>query len=377
MLRMLRRQWLGLLSTGAFGLIMFSGNDLFAGKPGGTTPPPPPTPLGTIYFSYPGGMRAMNSDGTNKQLVCSDNLSDGQLGEPSKLVYGTDTYRHRWWLGTDEMTRELHAFKLASDGLVAHHFLITDVTDSVVPLWYSEIMPRWSNDGLDSFVSFVGVDRVTEETHVYWIDITGADLEAAAVSAMPFTPATVATLNRVGPVLPNSNQLFTRAFHWSPNGNALTYCVENQNGDDGLYVSEFDSASATWTNRLIFAARSLSGPNWSPDGSTIAFTGTGPIGNGYLYTVPPAGGPANVLVVPTQSYYTGAGDQQWSPPSATAGPQLAYLHKTYSKKNLGTPLTDVARIPASGGSAVMLTNEIAKTSQKRVWAWVSNATFYP
>lgn len=64
--------------------------------------------------------------------------------------------------------------------------------------------------------------------------------------------------------LPNSSELYTNVFSWSPDSSRIVYTEKTANGDYELYLMERDGS-----NRSKLAVGSQ--PDWSPDGSQIAF----------------------------------------------------------------------------------------------------------
>ena len=182
-------------------LAIYEPSATLAAKPGGGGGTPIP---GVVFFGVsndPGvGYWAMNPDGTARvqvifpsEWVGPDPSNPGSTMQicdglyPSYLAYGPDAKRDRWWVTRRlDQPEELYAYRTAGTG---QRIWVKLTSFSPYNIWVYA-MGRWSNDGFDSFVSFIGLDK-TQSPYApafYRLDISGLELEASLNDPAGFTP---------------------------------------------------------------------------------------------------------------------------------------------------------------------------------------------
>lgn len=296
---------------------------------------------GTVYVAYTATNNAndtvvigMNPDGTGKfqALGRFGDLGDLVRGvEPSNLEYGTLATGDpdRWFLylalvnivvlTPDEWIHQFELFAVNGSGDVVQ---LTDLSADLDYL--PESNPRWSNDGMDSFVSFVGVNA--DGRHIWRLHVTVAD----------FTDPNWAPVTPNDPRLEHITEIdTTRAdFDWSPDGSAVAY-LEGPFSNRALVVRDV----AAGEDHVLVQADGLSDPRWSPDGAQIAYTTL--VSTGYGYATPDAvctigadGLPQEILTSKTKRTFS---QPFWSPTvpttdlvirlwTAARGAQVARVH---------------------------------------------------
>ncbi|MEX0702867.1 MAG: hypothetical protein WD069_12295 [Planctomycetales bacterium] len=309
------------------------------GKGGGGEPAPP----GTIFFEYSGEVWGMSADGSGKRRALTQHVPGRQ---PSSLVYGDDPITDRWWLEhqiVEPVTEGNYLFVLDDGGFVFRPFVPglgelfalradANTGDVLERVQLTHIRPyvrihntiRWSNDGVDSFVSFVGNDlrdnvmtlptdteailadvnatlledengfvtvtveegtevivlpgtlvaRANGRTGVRWewsvgifqIPISGAEIHIAGEGLLP--PAGLDELSSLR--LPASGA--DHLFDWSPDGNAAVVRVgSDQIAGEKLWILEFGAEPRVLWDSVGGLPRLPFAPRWSPDGASIAF----------------------------------------------------------------------------------------------------------
>lgn len=217
--------------------------------------------------------------------------------------------------------------------------------------------PRWSSDG--KWIAFISqrgrqgdvwvvpaaggtelrvTDDAAEEANIQWVGksntlayhtgISGQTLWALTVNDGQERRLTPDSL-RVGQIYP------------SPDGKEVVYEVLRGGGVSDLQVMPIAGGAA----RTLLAGSSINtGPNWSPDGKSIAFL-SNRAGNFDVWVVPAAGGePRQLTTWPSNE--GGNSTAQWSPD----GSQLYFL-----SPHDASPFNDVWRVPAAGGEPVRVT----------------------
>jgi len=379
---------------------VFAGKGNGNGGGGGGTPTPPPA--GTIFFGHEDAIWAMKGDGSGKQFIMMPPFNT--VGSPSRLVYGDDPYLDRWWLtaepvldgngdplvydllfdatgdnvfiiGTgweayrDDGTQwtnwpqeEIFAVRPLPDG----SFVKVQVTSlfgsaSFASLSASVAGIRWSHDGADSFLSFVGYDwrstfSIDAETGVtsvrydsstvglFRVPVSGAMINAGLI---PWSPATADDLEFV----PTSS----RQYCWSPDGTELAAVVSSS-------ISVF-AGSPLLPDRALGSVDSFARLQWSPDGSRVTFDD-----QGSLYIVP-ADGSAAATALLTPSKGAGYESRQWSDGPAWSPDSAYIITPKVTTKPFKPNVYDIVRVPAGGGSPVILTGELTR-HVKAVLGWV-------
>jgi hypothetical protein len=346
------------------------------GGGGGTETPPT-----RIYFHYGPDTWAMNPDGSNKQLVASPSTG----GEPSSRPYAGS----RLWLRAEAdplQTYVAHAgaydpanpdtyaiwphYDLAAvrtvvqeDGSIGEEVLrLTDLFGRVIVAGAA----RWSNDGQDTFLSFVGNDislatevaedgttliDVTQDSPstLYRLNLSGLAIASADETWMPVPLEGLQTL---GPL--------STDYDWSPGGDKVVFVGSTP--ANSIWIRDF----AAGEERMIWAPtyRFLM-LRWSPDGSTIACHGADLVGNFQLrgiWKLLPDGSQAPSLLIESTGtkYYS---EPQWSPD----GRQIAYRLKM---DRIDQDENMVGVLSTSSGKGQTITGDLEKTVTKAPIRWV-------
>jgi|GEM_PF-3578811 len=324
--------------------------------------------IGVWYDSFSNN-DSMKADGTAKTVLANF----PEYGEPSHLLHGA-----RWILDDEPVAGayypnglqrvELFATRL-SDGVKVQLTNDPNVQSNFTGL-------RWAFD--DRFVSFPAVTwtpvstggNFTDSSSQHWLVDAGifkANVNwttGSPVAAMP-TEALDAGLF-FGSV--NDFQQFWATpdiihLDWSPSGAQVTYeqIAESSPGSYpptyNVRVTTFDSGgSPTGTTQLGLGRD----PEWSPDGSRIAYD------NGSsIWTVKPDGTSAAQL---TNLGTNGVGVYDFHPDWSPDSKQIAFTESTQTNKGgLTHYLKDVLRIAASGGTTVNLTKDVADNTFAVAW----------
>jgi hypothetical protein len=350
-----------------------------AGKP--PAPPTVPPASGTIFifdYSSPAGIKAMNPDGGNKVLLPPAAItpltnSNSPKCVPSRLGYGSDPARNRIWLafadienftypetGGIHARRELFAYKLVDVGgtIVTKTCQITNLYPEyrIDPSYNGN--PAWSNGG-DAFVAFPmrNGSNMSAPSMLVRAWVTGAQIDAAIAAgtnlnldADAFTTGqfeVVATLSATN----SEFEINT----WSPDGNQVAYATNDwSSGSSTRYMVKTLGAGSTLE---IASSTSSRGIEWSPDGSRIVFNSDRSIS-----TISPDGSNLSTPFVGSSAgnlYHA----IRWSPDST----QIVFAHVTYSRNKWNY---QVKRSLATGGSTVVLTNDLPSEANKYPIAWV-------
>ena len=373
-------------------------------------PPEPESAASTIYYRQGATIWGMNPDGSGEFQA----LPEGLYGDathtvmPSTLVYGPDD-GYRWWLTlatvdktydyvvwVDGKGTNLEGYDYAEDpddivlpydgyehlydrqelfAMRDDTLEVVQLTDTFGDLANVEGQAYWSNDGLDTFVSFVGLnvssavfeideDGVTKT--VFHIDPIIADDPARIVHRVDVfgfeldelvAPVTYDAIEQIGPYQDD-------LYHWGPSGGRLTYVKLDENGKKEIWVADLQP-DESWSSELLFDDESYGAyaPNWSPVIETprIAFCHRtniwsidpdNPLDAGPLHLNEPAS---------TTMHYP-----IWSPDGAEVLFQLAYW------KISGTAYY-LATLPAEGSKKHKVLSGDLDTSLSVIpIAWVSN-----
>jgi hypothetical protein len=303
---------------------------------------------GTIYFIGPWDdaqqgatavMRAMNSDGSNNRQ-----LGFGLFGNPSAALHGV----HRWFLyhkpipdsyyldGTQVF--ELFALRDDYDSTLNNNSTtkvqLTNDIDLQAKPWYTAWVPgdqqisfkarRWSGGGV-------------VEGGIYTASpVFDANGNITGLVAQPTTPAIPFPLVETAP-----GDLWPafEDYSWAPEGDRVVYSGV---GNIDLLIADLLGSP----HQRILAAYSM-WPQWSPDGTKIAFT-TATLG---IATIKTNGAQFRLIISPTSTW--SAYRPYWSPGSNF----IAFTGQTQS----GSPPNyiwnlDVNRATATGGNLTDLTN---------------------
>jgi hypothetical protein len=303
-------------------------------------PPSKSVPAGKVFYTSDTALQgnalwSMNADGSGKQLLAY---------QPRLCDYAQLSHQvhqgHRWYL-------EFRTSPTPANGLALFAVRDDGDPDFVVPLVDDPDLEfnliRWAKD--DSFVSFTASDALdgTDLDHIY-----GAELDFDPETGLPFLAG------EWSPVVDGEQADFhdIRAYDWSPDGTKVVYQLTGNPGSTSAMIADF----VTGTTR-VFAANGYA-PVWSPDGTRIAYTLSDGI---YVSNLE---GTANLRITNNNSSHY---DQTrgWS----TDSQQVLFNRITIKSVKGGGQLSqsDVFRVPATGGTAVNLTNDINSNAHATYW----------
>ena len=294
---------------------------------------PPGTGGGTVYYTQAccRSMWSMNSDGTNQT-----HLGIGTYGPPSMVMYNN----HRWFLQTMPATPQefypngdlrVEVFALREDYDVYNN----DNSATRVQLTNDITLQTWG-DGLYS-LHWVAGNKISFKARrwsgpvvagggIYTATLQfGSDGNITGLVAQPTAPAIPFALD--GTQWPN-----VRTYGWDPTATKVAY-------DDSATLGIADVAGSP--HQIIYNGYSHT-PQWSPDGTTIAFTNA----NVGISTIKPNGTGLKEIIRRTSTYTF---DRPfWSP---TGSHVVCYGITTTA------PLDDeIFRATSSGNSLTNLTN---------------------
>lgn len=330
------------------------------GKPG-PPPPPLPPPPGTIYYWMQDTFWKMKADGSGKTPVAPAASIPG-FYQPSSLVYGNGD---RWYLSTERPDPSVGWEDIYAYRVVGGQIQKVRVTSFNTQMFAYRWTLQWSNDGEDSFISFKaqdireywdnGENEDLLKDGIYRIHVSGAQIQAAAddepgnpVVEMPFDMSAVEHVVSAY----TYHELFGW-YTWSPDGNRIAYSykptVETQYAS--LLLHNLTTAQTT-----PILAREPSGFSWSPSRDEL-------LTNDFrVYNL--SGGLLRTVLIGDKS--NGYSQPRWSPD----GNHLVFRHDKI-KGGVSNAFA-IARIPATGGTIVQLTNDLNASLVKTVKGWVSD-----
>jgi hypothetical protein len=301
---------------------------------------------GTIYFIGPwdgvthGGtavMKTMNSDGSNKTQ-----LGFGLFGPPSRTLHNG----HRWFVATLGISgqyypdgtprRELFAFRDDYD------YAVNNTPETRVQLTDDPTLePAWADwvPG-DEEISFIGMRWSSAEPGAAPVEgglyvaslVFDGNGNIIGLDSQPVSPAISVSLVEGQIGQPDGWQPDLIAYSWAPDGEWVTYTSFDSDGSD-LWVANLLDEHA------LISTRNAHAPQWSPDGSKIAFTGGG------IWTIKPNGAALKRVVADNVAWFPS--HVFWSPTGS---------HFVFAGEESGTGNSDVFRVPATGGTWVNLTS---------------------
>jgi hypothetical protein len=319
---MLTRRWAIVCASA---LVALLGLAVLLNTGNAAKPAPPPNFGGSICYSS-NQIWAMNGDGSANRAVTAQAPYDawGNRPPPSNI----DHNGHTWWLWKNTVTEldgtthvELSAFRTVLDptGAPVDSVWVPLQTASAGVGFRSSV--SWSNDGADSFVSFVSYDGTLDK---YFLCRAATSFAAGPPAAGP--PQRV--IEVPSDITP---------FHWSPDGGSVVFV---NNGLWGYHVGDAAPTKITSDGNW---------PKWSPPGgpNRIAFE------SAYcIYTVAPDGS-ARTAAYDHEPWPSQ--DQGHTPFWSPDGKYLVFLNYVLKmgKGGVGTWPHQVAVIPWGGGSATI------------------------
>jgi hypothetical protein len=335
------------------------------GKPGGGGGGGGETPPGVVYFYLSGQMHTMNADGSAKAA-----LPANVAGEPSRTLHGG----HRWFLdvrfvtgvypdGTDR--REL--FAVRDDGNEAFTVQLTDDPQLKLLEETGNHLSRWSvdvgdladpnddvTDGLASWraVQFSATDEPdASKSGIYAMTVIfdgAGDVDQLSILATPELVVPSGVIDD-----PQNGAMPDIISHdWSPDGQFVVY-RQWISSDDPADLRIADAA----TGFSIFLTSEGSDPQWSPDGTTVAFRSSAGI-----ETIRPDGTNRKVIVQDQSSKKKTqtATDPTWSPDSQ----HIAYRWHVFQG---GNSTGDVYRATNTGASKTNITSDTGDFAHPVAW----------
>jgi hypothetical protein len=277
-------------------------------------------------------MTMMNSDGSNKTR-----LGMGLFGPPSRLPHNG----HRWFVATLGISgqfypdgtprRELFAFRddydVNSNNTPETRVRLTD--DPTLEPSFADWVPG------DEDISFIGLRWSSAdpgapafEGGLYTASLAfdGAG-NIIGLASQPVAPVISVPLVEVQPGDWRPNFV---AYSWHPAADRVTYT----DNDSQLWVANILNA-----HTLIHTGNAHA-PQFSPDGSKIAFTSAG------IWTIKPNGAGLKLVVRQTTAWFPS--HVHWSP----TGSHFVFA----GESNIDIGNSDIFRVPATGGTAVSLTS---------------------
>jgi hypothetical protein len=317
--------------------------------PSQAAPPSGGVPAGRIFYIWDSaltqnghesrGFWSMNADGSGKQLLAY---------QPHMYDYAELSHQvhqgHRWYLEFRTSPIPINGvavFAVRDDGHPDFTVLLADPSGMEL----GDLC--WARD--DSFISIVARPQITNPDGTYSDDPNALDgIYAAEIAFDPNTglPTLTTALEIVAEVEQPGDGIWSH--DWSPDGNEVVYRQSFNNGTTSAMIAD----TVTGTTRLL-AANGYN-PVWSPDGTRIAYSVSGNI-----YVNNPAG--TAVLKITNNGWDSTVG---WSLDS-----RHVLFNRGSMKNNKGVYdyLSDVLRVPATGGTAVNLTKDIDGYAWAKYW----------
>jgi hypothetical protein len=325
--------------------------------PSEAAPPSGGVPAGKVFYKSHTALQesgqaslgfwSMNADGGGKQLLAY---------QPHLYDYAQLSHQvhqgHRWYLEfrtSPTPNNGVAVFAVRDDGDPNYSVLLAD------PDGLSLGHFRWAKD--DSFISIAAMPEITNPDGTHGYDPNALHcIYAAEITFDPNTglPALTTPLD-IDAEGEQPGYADIQNHDWSPDGTQVVYELTGNPGPTSAKIADV----VTGTTRL-FAANGQT-PVWSPDGTRIAYG----LSDG-IY-VSNTNGTARLRITKnTASQYdetTG-----WSLDS-----QQVLFNRT-TIKNITRPKgggqqyqSDVMRVPATGGTALNLTNDIDGYDQAMYW----------
>lgn len=337
------------------------------GKPGsggGSVPP------GTLYYTDANGdIYGIQADGSGKSLALPRSVTNFERLQPSNRLYGGG---HRWWLALRDIPgvfnpfgnseRELFAYRL--DPLAPDGVRRVQLTNFGTEIW-PNYLAQWSNDGQDSFVSFMAYDyrrynvsgNVADlDVKLFRLAISGAEIEAAANANVDPRLGASDVETIVAVLASDVSEIVYH--HWSPDGTQVAYLPQAPGSQTGNLLVKDVSTGQT---RQLRAGLGLSNVfRWSPGGRTILLSA------GNIMTLDAGSGGVVQTIVQSSSKF-GCADGVWSP---ATGADISFTGVAVTQGGLQHEYS-IYRVPASGGTAIALTDRTLGTDEFNV-AWVSD-----
>ena len=191
------------------------------------------SPDGRIaYFSFMDfGFRVMNIDGTNSEVVASEQLFEMNVFDPH---YSWSQSGKIAFSAADAAEGSSDIYSMDTDGLNPLR-----LTDS--PAWSYSYYPSWSPDGTKVAFTFEDFDG---NSNIFAVEAGGVNVVQITFTGSDYQPV------------------------WSPDGRKIAF-VSDRVADYEIYVMNADGTDQT--NLTNDPDGDDERPTWSPDGTKIAF----------------------------------------------------------------------------------------------------------
>ena len=242
-------------------------------------------PTQTIYYQEDGVVYAVDELGGNMTLIGGDLLINAV---PSALVYGTDPVLDRWWLTVDGEDVNSEGQFITENDLYAVHpgrGLFIQLTDFVadsrkISKLHSRAHVRLSNDGQDSFISFMSAGSDGNDGRLHRINVSLSVLEVMlddpSWTPIRFGDAVVETVWQNGPSQAGWT-ILAHDYDWSPEGTQIAMYARETTGEfnsPGWYtaIKRFDIATEQLSTIFTLQSGSYDLVRWAPSTSPIPNT---------------------------------------------------------------------------------------------------------
>jgi eukaryotic-like serine/threonine-protein kinase len=145
---------------------------------------------------------------------------------------------------------------------------------------------------------------------------------------------------------------------WSPDGTRIAFVSDRSGGGPQIWVADKDGTNVRAVSEV--SGRSQGTPRWSPDGRSIAYDGQGEDGGSHIYIVDAAGGPSRRLTSDpgVEQFPSWSRDGKW----------------VYYRSSTGGWV--IWRTPVAGGQAQRMTPPTASRTRGAWESWDGQTLYY-